>query len=58
MKVMADFRSHGVDISVEQWSLLAELLTRGTMIQSALAEGTGRDADSVFRLLSSTESEG
>lgn len=45
------FRENGIDLTPEQWTLLAMLAMSGTIYQRELAEGTFKDAPTVSRII-------
>ena len=45
------FRAHGIDLTPEQWTVLAELVEHGTVYQRELAENTFKDAPTVSRII-------
>ncbi len=49
------FKSAGIDITKEQWTVLAVLWRRDGVSQQVIAEATGRDKPSTTRLLDNLE---
>jgi DNA-binding MarR family transcriptional regulator len=45
------FRSNGIDLTPEQWTLLDELSNRGELTQKELAASTFKDAPTVSRII-------
>ena len=45
------FREHDIDLTPEQWTILAELTKKESIYQRELAEGTFKDAPTVSRII-------
>lgn len=45
------FRSENIDLTPEQWTLLAELAEHGELSQKELASGTFKDAPTISRII-------
>jgi DNA-binding MarR family transcriptional regulator len=54
-RLQRNFRSHGFDITAEQWRVLITLWRRDGRSQKELAEQTGKDKGSICRLIHSLE---
>ncbi len=54
-RLQKNFRDAGVDVTVEQWSILYHLWKQDTVSQQQLCEATFRDKPSITRLVDNME---
>jgi DNA-binding MarR family transcriptional regulator len=54
-RLQKNFKQHGIDITIEQWSVLYHLWKEDGMSQQALCDATFRDKPSITRLVDNLE---
>ncbi|MFZ9661531.1 MAG: MarR family winged helix-turn-helix transcriptional regulator [Chitinophagaceae bacterium] len=54
-RLQKNFKQHGIDITIEQWSVLCQLWKQDGMSQQELCNATFRDKPSITRLVDNLE---